>query len=391
MEIMRMMANEAMEASQAVQEEARSHSEPHLTTAVEPVLSSADPSTPNTKPAAVGLLDEDSNSSECNGDGTAACDMPPGRRRGRGRALKKSRKRNYSTRMPLVWTAPTPPDSTIAALFVSDKEAAFAQKPVDRSTTVPSCIPLWPTYKLDITGPGSLPLDITNWRWLHIATREAWWTALAGLDPANLTETKELLRAAILSSRNHRGVINDDSESDDEKSTPGRSWRTVSFKKATALKIKVLDYTLTALNSLRPIALRCDEDTVSFLNAIVVPSIIKARSQSVTILDTETPAPFNFSGEEKFHFPGKVVWMPTTSSYKLQLRGEGVKQLDKSSTTTDLEGKPLQLPAGLTGRTFHDAKRRLCRLACQAWDQRDTSKRPRFYPGGAEKAEGTAP
>ena len=68
-----------------------------------------------------------------------------------------------------------------------------------------------------------------------------------------------------------------------------------------------------------------------------------------------------------------------------------MKQLDKSSTTTDLEGKPLQLPADLTGRTFHEAKKRLCHLACLAWDQRDKSKRPRFFPGGAEEAEGTAP
>ena len=182
----------------------------------------------------------------------------------------------------------------------------------------------------------------------------------------------------------------DNSRSDDEKECDRKAWRRTAFKRITALKIKVLDYNLTALNSLRPIALRCDEDTASFFNGIVVPSILKARSQSISIVDTDTPAPFNFSSE-KFNFPGKVVWMPSTSSYKLTLRGDGVKQLDKSSTTTDLEGKPLQLPAGLTGRTFTDAKRRLCRLACLAWDRRDTSKRPRFYPGGAEEAEGTAP
>ena len=382
MDLMRMMADEAMEASQAVEEEARSHSEPHLTTAVKPVLSSADPSTP-TKPA-----DEDFNSSECNDNDMAACATPPGRLR--GCAFKTPRKRNYTNRVPLVWTAPTPPNSSISALFVSDKEPALAAKTFDRSTTVASCIPLWPAYKLGLRGPGVLPEQITSARWLHITAREAWWMALAGKDTANITETKELLKNAIVSSRKRRGIIDESSDEEDNDGKPAQ-WRGGSFKTCVALKIKVLEHKLTAMNTLRPIAIQCDDAAISFLNEIVVPSIIKARSQSLTILDTETPAPFNFSREDKLHFPGKVVWMPTTSSYKLQLRGEGVKQLDKSSTTTDLEGKPLQLPADLTGRTFHDAKKRLCHLACLAWDQRDKSKRPRFFPGGAEEAEGTAP
>ena len=123
--------------------------------------------------------------------------MPPGRRRGGRGLMKNPHKRDYSKRMPLEWTAPTPTDSVIPALFVSDKGPSPCMK---TSTTVANCIPLWPAYKLD-AGPVSLPLEVKNWRWLHIATREAWWSALAGTDAANFTETKALLKAAILSSR----------------------------------------------------------------------------------------------------------------------------------------------------------------------------------------------
>ena len=147
---------------------------------------------------------------------------------------------------------------------------------------------------------------------------------------------------------------------------------------------------------MRPIALRCDDDTISFLKAVAVPLITKARSQSDTVQSdtvpvTEPPALFNFSDKAKFTFPGKVVWMPTTNSYELKLSGNGATKLDKSSTTTDLEGKPLQVPTGLRGSEFQDARKRICHLACLAWDQRDKSKRQRFFPGGASEAEGTAP
>ena len=163
--------------------------------------------------------------------------------------------------------------------------------------------------------------------------------------------------------------------------------RAMSFKRCVVLKIKVLDHTLMALNILRPIALRCDDDTISFLKSIVVPSIQKARSQSVAVPDTGTPAPFNFSGQDKLHFPGRVLWVPTTFSYELLLSGKGTTKLDKSSTNTDLEGKPLKVPAGLRGSEFQAARKRICHLACLAWDQRDKSKRQRFFP---REAEGTA-
>ena len=84
--------------------------------------------------------------------------------------------------------------------------------------------------------------------------------------------------------------------------------------------------------------------------------------------------------------------MPTKFSYELQLSGKGATQLDKSSTTTDLEGKPLQVPPGLRGSEFQDARKRICHLACLAWNQRDRSTRPRFFPGEGRdrEAEGTA-
>ena len=379
-------------------EEARSHSKPHLTTAVGSVSAAAadDPSTPNTKyPAAVRLDDEDSHS-ECNGGGTSAREMPPRRRRGSApKAPTGTRKRNYNTRVSLLWTASTPPSSSISALFVSGKGLCIAQKQLAGPTTIANCIPLWPAYELDIKGPIRLPPDMSGARWLHFTNREEWVRAIVGIDGSrdtkSIEEPRQLLKAAIIASRRAGGIVPDggsDEESNEDQ--PMKGWRGTSFKKCVTLKIKVLEHTLLALNTLRPIALRCDDDTISFLNAIVVPSIIKARSQSVTVPDTETPAPFNFSGKDKLNFPGKVLWKPTTFSYELKLSGTGATQLDKGSTTTDLEGKPLQVPPGLRGSEFQDARKRICHLACLAWNQRDRSTRPRFFPGDAEEAEGTA-
>ena len=232
-------------------------------------------------------------------------------------------------------------------------------------------------------------------RWLHFEKKEEWVQAIFGIDGSkankSIDEPKKLLTAAIRASRRKVFGRHPDSGSDESSN---EDWSIMkerrSSKKCLVLKITVFEHTLLAINSLRPIALRNDENTIAFLKAVAVPLITKARSQSDTVPVTEPPAPFNFSDKAKFTFPGRVVWMPTTNSYELKLSGKGATQLDKRSTTTDLEGKPLQVPPGLRGCAFQDARKRICHLACLAWNQRDRSTRPRFFPGDAEEAEGTA-
>ena len=81
--------------------------------------------------------------------------------------------------------------------------------------------------------------------------------------------------------------------------------------------------------------------------------------------------------------------MPSTFSYELVLKGKGRKGNAKADTNTDLEGNPLKVPDGygLTGEEFLAARKRICRLACLARDQRDHSKRQRLFP---PEAGGTA-
>ena len=392
--------------SQTFEEEARSHSKPHLTTAVGSVSAAAadDPSTPNTKE--VRLDDVDSHS-ECGG-GTSAREMPPWRRRGSARkAPKKSptevpkgkakRSRGSAPKASFSWTASPPPTFSVSALFVSSKGLGIAQKQLAASTTIATCIPLWPTYALDIKGPVAFHFEQSAARWLHFEKKEEWVQAIFGIDGSkankSIDEPKQLLTAAIRASRrkvfgHHPDSGSDESSNEDQPIM--KEWR--SSKRCTTLKITVLEHTLLAINSLRPIALRCDDDTISFLKAVAVPLITKARSQSDTVPVTEPPAPFNFSDKAPFTFPGRVVWMPTTNSYELKLSGKGATQLDKRSTTTDLEGKPLQVPPGLRGCAFQEARQRICHLACLAWNQRDRSTRPRFFPGEGRdrEAEGTA-
>ena len=195
MDLMSRLGHEPMEIqapSQTV-EEARSHSEPHLTTAVGSVSAAAadDPSTPNTKdPAAVRLDDEDSHS-ECNGGGTSAREMPPWRRRGSARkAPKKSptevpkgkakRSRGSAPKASFSWTASPPPTFSVSALFVSSKGLGIAQKQLAASTTIATCIPLWPTYALDIKG--AFHFEYSADRWLHFEKKEEWVQAIFGID-----------------------------------------------------------------------------------------------------------------------------------------------------------------------------------------------------------------
>ena len=69
------------------------------------------------------------------------------------------------------------------------------------------------------------------------------------------------------------------------------------------------------------------------------------------------------------------------------MKRKGRKGNAKGDTNTDLEGNPLKVPDGLKGEEFVAARKRICRLACLAWDQRDHSKRQRFFP---PEAGGTA-
>ena len=65
------------------------------------------------------------------------------------------------------------------------------------------------------------------------------------------------------------------------------------------------------------------------------------------------------------------------------LERQGGKAADK---TNDLQGRPLKIPSRVVGLAYTDARKRLFHLACQAWDERDTSKRPRIL----KEAEATA-
>ena len=143
--------------------------------------------------------------------GTSERDTPARRRRSAAKA--PTRKRNYQTRVTLLWTAETPPSSSISALFVSGGGLCIAKKQLAGSTTIASCIPLWPTYVLDIKGPMTLPPDINGVRWLHFNSREEWCRALVGIDASRhgqvLEDSRKLLKAAIIASRRTGGIAID--------------------------------------------------------------------------------------------------------------------------------------------------------------------------------------
>ena len=344
---------------------------------------SEEPRYPNRKDA-VARVAEDDSGTEC--AATRVIGRPEGRRGGGLRVTRQpgsDRKRNYQGRVALQWTPVIPESYSVPAVFITCGEAPT---PVQRKAgvqpkAVPLCIPLWPTYTLSVRDSP----QFSGLRWLHFNKNEQWCRAIQKIHQIDfrtcdvLDETRKLIKDAIKSSRKAGGVLQDsvDDASDEESNDEEWTARSGRFKRMPMLKVRVLDHVLNVVNVCRPLALELTDATLTFIRDAVVPSIQKARSQSVTVAQTEPPAPFNFSCKDTLHLPAQVLWKPSTFSYELVLKGKGSKAMD---TTTDLEGHLLRVPPHRTGETFQAARKRIFQLACQAWDQRDTSKRPRILP-----------
>ena len=306
-----------------------------------------------------------------------------GRSKGRLRPRTEeagSNKRNYRGRVTLQWTPVIPQSCSVPAVFITEASTQVQRKSGVQPKAVPRCIPLWPAYTLRVRDSP----EFAGLSWLHFNKSEEWCRAIQRTYQIDfrandvLDETRTLIKAAIKTSRKLGGVIQDpeDDASDEESNDEEWTARSGRFKRMPMLKVRVLDHVLNVVNVCRPLALELSAATSTFIMNAVVPSIQKARSQAATVAQTE-PAPFNFSCHATLHLPGQVLWKPSTFSYELVLKGKGTKDAD---TTSDLEGHPLRVPPHRTGETFQAARKRIFQLACQAWDQRDTSKRPRILP-----------
>ena len=353
------------------------------TSAASGLHESEEPRRPNRKDALARVAEDDSGT-EC--AATRVLGRPPGRRGGRGgpRVTGGPQKaRCYQTRVALQWTPVIPESCSVPAVFIAEAETPIQvqRKSGVKPKAVPLCVPLWPTYTLSVRNNPQFP----GLRWLHFNKNEQWCRAIQKIHQIDfrtsdvLDETRKLIKDAIKTSRKVGGVIQDpvDDASDEESNDDEWTARAGRFKRMPLLKVRVLGHVLNVVNVCRPLALELTDATSTFIRDAVVPSIQKARSQSVTVAETEPPAPFNFSRKETLHLPGQVLWKPSTFSYELVLKGKGAKAMD---TTTDLEGHLLRVPPHRTGETFQAARKRIFQLACQAWDQRDASKRPRILP-----------
>ena len=342
-----------------------------------------EPRYPNRKDALAQGAEDDSDTCA---DTCAARRVRPaganGRRRTRLPASGNSdKKRNYQNRVVLEWKPEIPDfNFSVRAVFIQDHNPLLQvqRKAGTDAKNVPVCIPLWPTYSLSVKGTGVAK----SCRWLHFNKLEQWCRAIQKIHQLDrsidvLKETRQHIRDAIITSRKTGGMLEDPEQSDEESNDEEKGWRSGRFKKMPVLRIKVLDHVLTVVNNLRPLAIEASDASSTFIRDVVVPSIRKARSQTATVPENEEPAPFNFSGQDPLHLPTQVLWKPSTFSYELVLKGKGAKAMD---TTTDLEGHLLRVPPHRTGETFQAARKRIFQLACQAWDQRDTSKRPRILP-----------
>ena len=345
-----------------------------------------EPRYPNRKDALARGAEDDSGTEHA---ATIAAPRPGG---GRPRARfheAGGKKRSYPTRVSVAWTPEIPAGFSVPAVFIHGNKPEQVQKKAGADPkSVPICIPLWPIYTLNVRNNSA---QLSGLQFLHINQKEHWCRAIQKVAQINidsglgaLDETQRLIKDAIKSSRKAGGVVKDPEDDASDGDSSGEEWsvRSRSFKRMPLLKVRVLDHVLTVANIMRPLALELTDASKTFIRDAVVPSILKARSQSVTVAETK-PAPFNFSSGDDLNLPGQVVWQPSKSSYFLVCKGRGGKAADK---TNDLQGRPLKIPSCVVGLAYTDARKRLFHLACQAWDERDTSKRPRIL----KEAEATA-
>ena len=251
------------------------------------------------------------------------------------------------------------------------------------------CVPLWPMHLL--SNPlMDLPDDAGRKTWWIMSPKEEWVIQIAKLSGPLPQKTfhkavatvaqqlkdaiQEARKAVVTDYRERRSIAEDD---DGKGVGLWMMQKHASFEEAPLLRLIVQGHNLVALNCQRLLAIEANEAARDYIQKVIVPLFIsEARAPSTSVAtppeEAHVETGFGFNSDV-LNVRGKVAWNPHLCSYKLELKGTGST---KQNPSTDIEGNALAIPSDK--RPTKEERRKLFKRACEAWNEKDTSGRPRI-------------
>ena len=246
-----------------------------------------------------------------------------------------------------------------------------------------------------LANPIETPGDVGNKHWWLLHANEEWVHRIAQVLCLGRVkdfrptfapiaqEFKDAITAARtghINSLKHTEAVLDDDDDIKLKEFCMRNARErkARFDNAPLFRVTIGGHNLVALNCQRVLAIEATDAAREYIQQVVVPAMTsrsRAPSEAAAApAEEEAPVAKTFCfTKDTLSVSGKVIWKPGSRSYKLNIRGPGCAKVDP---TTDSEGKPLALPPG-TDQTKEEQEK-LFKLACVAWNEKDTSDRARI-------------
>ena len=246
-------------------------------------------------------------------------------------------------------------------------------------------VPLWSQY---LAVWRTFDLDAVNW--IVVGTQEVWLLLLVDhFTKKSCRNVAKTLVAAFRRQFHHvmatvrkandlDGPIADD-ECDESPSTEMRLGSLHPSSVITGspiVQVEFGQYTLTALNSKRIMALKVDADTVKFLTSWFVPFLKQIVDDNVVSAATVALAPSQDSPVDSFNMPtcttpnvrGKVCWCPAIHTWKVYI---------ENPTTTPCK-TPFSVNPNNTAAAYEKEQIEKYWLAVEDWNRCDTSNRHRI-------------
>ena len=246
-------------------------------------------------------------------------------------------------------------------------------------------VPLWSQY---LAVWRKCDLDAVNW--IVVGTQEVWLLLLVDhftkKSCRNVTKTLVAafrrqfhhVMAIVRKATDLVGPIADD-ESDESPSKEmilGSLYRSSLITGSPIVQVEFGQYTVTALNSKRIMALKVDADTVKFLTSWFVPFLKQIVDDNVVSAATVALAPSQDSPVDSFNMPkcttpnvrGKVCWCPAIHTWEVYIENP-----TKTPCKTSFSVNPNN-----TAVAFEKEQIEKYWLAVDAWNRCDTSNRHRI-------------
>ena len=305
-----------------------------------------------------------------------------------GVKVRKPRRKNpETTQLTIVQPDAQPEKNFWLTLFIYPTSQQIPEQ-VDRKPKRQrqgDCVPVavWPQYKVR-DEPGTFVVLAHTELWvstiLHtLRGRGAKANSMRILNKNFANAIRTMLREGLCNTQQA-------ADSDDESETEGAKPNTPAkltfsgFKLATVflLKANVAGLPITVVNYGKLLIMKLDEEGIRFINKVVIDVVQRLSDTTETVANgkgaVSVEAGFRFD-QSMPNIPDKVLWDPSTNSWKLILSNKG---RPKRASFVDEDGKPLGVTEGLTADKHDVAKANSDARAIQAWNHLDKSDRKRI-------------